>query len=113
MIQRTEGKDFQIIKHPHDKEHSAIQILEGPYKNVKFSYGKVNFQYDEEKEDEPPRVSFNFDILKVPLNLDEKTLYYKSKFKDEVIYILDTLLYSKETKIGNLNTEEKNNEQIS
>jgi len=108
-LNKKEGKDFQIVEHPFEPTHSSIIILEGPYTNVKYSYGRVNFEYDETK-DKPPRISFSFNIINVPLNLEEENLQTDQNFRDEVIDILDALLYSDESKIGNLNINTNNDE---
>jgi hypothetical protein len=55
----TEGVDYCFIYPKDDAQAVNIKLLEGPYKDTIFKYGKVKF----EEKDEQMHLLFAFDII--------------------------------------------------
>lgn len=55
----TEGVDYCFIYPKDDAQAVNIKLLDGPYKDTVFKYGKVKF----EEKDEQMHLLFAFDII--------------------------------------------------
>lgn len=79
----TEGIDYCFIYPKDDAQTVHIRLLDGPYKDTVFKYGKVKF----EEKDEQMHLLFAFDVL-------ESTIKAKKLQKDETFknYIGDLLV---------------------
>ena len=79
-----EGLDFCYIYPKDDAQAVHIRLLEGPYKDTIFKYGKVKF---EEKNDKI-YLLFAYDVLESPIDKPKK-LEKNEQFKN---YIGDLLV---------------------
>ncbi len=82
-----EGLDYCFIYPKDDKTTVHIKLLEGPYKDTIFKYGKVKFK----EEDELMHLLFAYDVLestvKKPSKL-EKDIDFKDYLGDLLVEIM-------------------------
>ena len=79
-----EGVDYCFIYPKHDDQTVHIKLLDGPYKDVVFHYGRVKF----EEKDEQVYLLFNYFVIESP-NVKIKKLEKDADFKN---YIGDMLV---------------------
>jgi hypothetical protein len=80
----TEGIDYCFIYPKDDNTAVNIRLLQGPYKDTLFKYGKVKFK----EENEQIYLLFAYDVLESSVD-DPKKLEKDGKFKD---YLGDLLV---------------------
>jgi hypothetical protein len=80
----VEGVDYCFIYPKHDDQAVHIKLLDGPYKDVVFQYGRVKF----EEKDEQVYLLFNYFVIESP-NVKVKVLEKDADFKN---YIGDMLV---------------------
>ena len=80
----VEGVDYCFIYPKHDDQAVHIKLLDGPYKDVVFQYGRVKF----EEKDEQVYLLFNYFVIESP-NVKVKILEKDNDFKN---YIGDMLV---------------------
>jgi hypothetical protein len=83
---------IQFVEKPSSELYS-IKVVQGPYLGVIYTYGKVSLHEDEAAAE--LRLSFSFNIEKVPDNLDEEELKQSLDFKNFMGDILSQLLEDK------------------
>jgi hypothetical protein len=80
----TEGIDYCFIYPKDDNTAVNIKLLQGPYKDTLFKYGKVKFK----EENEQIYLLFAYDVLESTVDTPKK-LEKDGKFKD---YLGDLLV---------------------
>jgi hypothetical protein len=80
----TEGVDYCFIYPKDDSTAVNIRLLQGPYKDTLFKYGKVKFK----EENEQIYLLFAYDVLESTVDTPKK-LEKDGKFKD---YLGDLLV---------------------
>jgi hypothetical protein len=80
----TEGIDYCFIYPKDDNTAVNIRLLQGPYKDTLFKYGKVKFK----EENEQIYLLFAYDVLESTVDTPKK-LEKDGKFKD---YLGDLLV---------------------
>jgi hypothetical protein len=80
----TEGIDYCFIYPKDDNTAVNIRLLQGPYKDTVFKYGKVKFK----EENEQIYLLFAYDVLESTVDTPKK-LEKDGKFKD---YLGDLLV---------------------
>jgi len=104
-----EGIDYCFIYPKEDTESVHIKLMEGPYKDTLFKYGKVKFQ---EINDEV-HLLFGYDVLESivdkPRKL-EKDSDFKNYLGDFLVELMSANIDQEidDEKIGTNNTEEFN-----
>jgi hypothetical protein len=83
-LKMIEGLDYCFIYPKDDKTSVNIRLLEGPYKDTIFKYGKVKFK----EEDEKVYLLFAYDVLESSID-KPKNLEKDGKFKN---YLGDLLV---------------------
>lgn len=63
-----EGTDFTYIYPKNDKDSVHIKLLEGPYKDTVFKYGKVKFK----EENDQVYLLFAYDVLESSVSKPSK-----------------------------------------
>lgn len=74
-----EGVDYQYIYPANDDKTVHIKLLEGPYKDTVFKYGKIKF----EEKDELCYLLFAYDVLQSPVKKPKK-LEKDEDFKNHI-----------------------------
>jgi len=104
-----EGIDYCFIYPKDDASAVHIKLMEGPYKDTLFKYGKVKF---EEKEDQV-YLLFGYDVLESivdkPRKL-EKDINFKNYLGDFLVELMSANIDQEidDEEIGTNNTEELN-----
>jgi hypothetical protein len=104
-----EGIDYCFIYPKDDASAVHIKLLDGPYKDTLFKYGKVKF---EEKEDQV-YLLFGYDVLESivdkPRKL-EKDINFKNYLGDFLVELMSANIDQEidDEEIGTNNTEELN-----
>jgi len=104
-----EGIDYCFIYPKDDASAVHIKLMEGPYKDTLFKYGKVKF---EEKE-EQVYLLFGYDVLESivdkPRKL-EKDINFKNYLGDFLVELMSANIDQEidDEEIGTNNTEELN-----
>jgi hypothetical protein len=94
MQKKITSKSFQYVEKA-DSEVYSINIKEGRFKGVIYSYGKVDLK--ENKENDQLELNFQFVIHESNNRYDKDTLNDSRKFKN---YISDILKYILEEEFG-------------
>ena len=91
-----------------DSELYSIKVKIGAYKNVIYTYGKVNIAEDDENDQ--LKVSFDYRIEEVPKKLNKKKLEKSEEFKNYIGNILTNLIEEKQynDESTNNNTQDAN-----
>jgi hypothetical protein len=79
-----EGIDYCFITPENDAETVHIRLLDGPYKDTIFKYGKVKF---EERHDQV-HLLFAFDVIESPIKKLDKDLDFKNYLGDMLVEIM-------------------------
>ena len=108
QTQNLEGRDYKLV-YKNDSNLYSIQILSGKYKDVIFTYGKVNVK--EDKENDQCKISFDWKLEEKPEEITED-LNASSNFQNYIGDILrDTLIEGfNARKHTNNNTENTDSE---
>ena len=89
-----EGIDYCFIYPKDDKQSVHIRLIEGPYKDTVFKYGKVKF----EEKDDQMYLLFAYDVLESTIQKPrklEKDMVFKNYLGDLLVEIMS----------GNLETD--------
>jgi hypothetical protein len=84
-----EGIDFCFIYPKDDKTTVHIKLLDGPYKDTTFKYGKVKF----EEKNEQMYLLFGYDVLESTVDKPKK-LEKDSDFKNHIGDLLVEIMSS-------------------
>lgn len=103
-----EGVDYRFIYPKNDNNAVHIELMDGPYKDTIFKYGKVKFK----EEDQQMYLLFGYDVLESKVSKPKKL----EKDEDFKNYIGDLLVEIMSSNIeqeiideaGTNNTEESN-----
>lgn len=103
----TEGIDYCFIFPKEDGQTVHIKLLDGPYKDTTFKYGKVKF----EEKDEEMHLLFAFDVLESTIKVKklQKDLDFKNYIGDLLVQLMSNNMEQEiidET--GTDNTKESN-----
>ena len=82
----------QFVERPTSDFYS-LKIIDGPYRDVIYTYGKV--QAVEDKETNTAKLKFDFKLDEVPEHIDKKNLEIDGTFKNFMGDILVELLEEK------------------
>lgn len=82
-----------------ESEFYSIKLLEGPYRDVIYTYGHVTVQ--EDVENDLARLKFKYRIEEVPPPLSKEEIEADSQFNDYIGDILAEILEDQAAKIGN------------
>lgn len=82
-----EGVDYCFIYPKDDNQGVHIRLLQGPYKDTTFKYGKVKF----EEKDEQMYLLFGYDVLESTVDKPKK-LEKDDKFKNHIGDLLVELM---------------------
>ena len=106
--QNLEDRDYKLV-HKNDSHFYSLQLLTGKYKDVIFTYGKVNVK--EDKELDQCKLSFDWRLEEKPDALTED-LNKSEEFQNYIGDILrDILIESKNAReYTDNNTENINSE---
>ena len=101
----TEGIDYCFIYPKNDEQAVHIRLMQGPYKDTVYKYGRVGF---EEKNGEV-YLQFNFDVIEsiIKKNKLEKDLDFRNYIGDLLVEIMSSNIEQEiidET--GTINSEE-------
>tara|TARA_R110002074_G_scaffold129883_1_gene271231 strand:- start:9774 stop:10091 length:318 start_codon:yes stop_codon:yes gene_type:complete len=98
---------ISFVERP-DSELYSIKVKIGAYKNVIYTYGKVNITEDDENDQ--LKVSFDYRIEEVPKKLNKKKLEKSEEFKNYIGNILTNLIEEKQynDESTNDNTQDAN-----
>tara|TARA_R110002167_G_scaffold140346_1_gene328105 strand:+ start:288 stop:605 length:318 start_codon:yes stop_codon:yes gene_type:complete len=98
---------ISFVERP-DSELYSIKVKIGAYKNVIYTYGKVNIAEDDENDQ--LKVSFDYRIEEVPKKLNKKKLEKSEEFKNYIGNILTNLIEEKQynDESTNNNTQDAN-----
>jgi len=104
-----EGIDYCFIYPKDDASAVHIKLMEGPYKDTLFKYGKVKF---EEKEDQV-YLLFGYDVLESIVDKRrklEKDINFKNYLGDFLVELMSANIDQEidDEEIGTNNTEELN-----
>lgn len=82
----TEGIDYCFIFPKEDGQTVHIKLLDGPYKDTTFKYGKVKF----EEKDEEMHLLFAFDVLESTIKVKklQKDLDFKNYIGDLLVQLM-------------------------
>ena len=82
----TEGVDYCFIYPKDDATSVNIKLLDGPYKDTIFKYGKVKF----EEKDEEMHLLFAFDVLESKMKPKklQKDLDFKNYIGDLLVQLM-------------------------
>lgn len=82
----TEGIDYCFIYPKDDAQAVNIKLLDGPYKNTVFRYGKVRF----EEKDDQMHLLFAFDIIESVIKAKklEKDLDFRNYIGNMLVEIM-------------------------
>ena len=83
-----EGLDYCFIYPKEDEETVHIRLMEGPYKDTIYKYGRVAF---EEKNDQV-YLQFKFDVIESNIKIKklEKDLEFKNYIGDLLVEIMSS-----------------------
>ena len=83
-----EGVDYCFIYPKDDEQAVHIRLLDGPYKDTVYKYGKVGF----EEKNEQVYLQFKFDVIESPLKVKklEKDLDFKNYIGDLLVEIMSS-----------------------
>jgi len=98
----------QFVERPTSDFYS-LRIIDGPYRDVIYTYGKV--QVVEDKENDTARLKFDFKLDEVPEHINKENLEIDGTFKNFMGDILVELLEEKRLhndELTNGNTEKIN-----
>jgi hypothetical protein len=84
-----EGVDYCFIYPKDDESAVHIKLLDGPYKDTTFKYGKVKF----EEKDELMYLLFGYDVLESKVDKPKK-LEKDGKFKNHIGDLLVEIMSS-------------------
>jgi len=84
----------------------ALKVIDGPFKDVIYTYGKVSIHEDEANDQ--LNIKFDFVLNDVPKNLDKAELEKSEEFKNFMGDILSELLEEKLLNDESTNTNTKN-----
>ena len=82
-----EGIDYCFIYPKDDKQSVHIRLIEGPYKDTVFKYGKVKF----EEKDDQMYLLFAYDVLESTIQKPrklEKDMVFKNYLGDLLVEIM-------------------------
>ena len=88
-LKMTEGIDYCFIYPKDDNTAVHIRLLDGPYKDTVFKYGKVKF----EEKDEQMYLLFAYDVLESTVNSPrklEKDMDFKNYLGDLLVEIMSS-----------------------
>jgi hypothetical protein len=91
-----------------DSELYSLKIKVGPFKDVIYTYGKVDIS--EDAENDRAKVSFDWRLEDYPKHLTKEEIEESEEFKNYIGNILTTLIEekSKNDKPANTDTQESN-----
>jgi hypothetical protein len=79
-----EGKDYCFIYPKDDQKSVHIRLLEGPYKDTIYKYGKVKF----EEKDDLVYLQFGYDVIESNIKKLEKDETFKNHIGDLLVEIM-------------------------
>ena len=82
----TEGVDYCFIYPKDDAQTVHIKLLDGPYKDTVFKYGKVKF----EERHEDVHLVFAFDVIESNIKAKklEKDIDFKNYIGDFLVHLM-------------------------
>jgi uncharacterized protein YwqG len=83
-----EGIDYCFIYPKEDEAAVHIKLLDGPYKDTTYKYGRVSF----EEKDEQVYLQFKFDVIESTIKTKtlEKDLDFKNYIGDLLVEIMSS-----------------------
>ena len=83
-----EGIDYSFIYPKEDDAAVHIKLLDGPYKDTTYKYGRVGF----EEKDEQVYLQFKFDVIEstIKTKILEKDLDFKNYIGDLLVEIMSS-----------------------
>jgi uncharacterized protein YwqG len=83
-----EGIDYCFIYPKEDEAAVHIKLLDGPYKDTTYKYGRVSF----EEKDEQVYLQFKFDVIEstIKTKILEKDLDFKNYIGDLLVEIMSS-----------------------
>lgn len=83
-----EGVDYCFIYPKEDDKAVHIKLLDGPYKDTTYKYGRVGF----EEKNEQVYLQFKFDVLESTINTKklEKDVDFKNYIGDLLVEIMSS-----------------------
>ena len=72
-------------------DFSCIKIVEGNYKNVIYTYGKVQFASEENAKGEMP-LKFTYDVKENPNNVDTTSIDFRNYIGDILVEVVEKQL---------------------
>lgn len=97
MIKLREGMDYRIAAPSDENSLANIEILQGPFANVIFRYGKISV--NENKEDDSATLSFEYDVIDNNGILDiEDNEHFKNYMGDLITQFLEDQMSKYEVK---------------
>jgi hypothetical protein len=84
----TEGIDYCFIYPKEDDASVHIKLLDGPYKDTTYKYGRVGF----EEKNEQVYLQFKFDVIESTIEVKklEKDLDFKNYIGDLLVEIMSS-----------------------
>ena len=84
----TEGIDYCFIYPKEDDQAVHIRLLDGPYKDTVYKYGRVGF----EEKNEQMYLQFNFDVIESTIKTKklEKDLDFRNYIGDLLVEIMSS-----------------------
>lgn len=93
-----------------ESEFYSIKLLEGPYRNIIYTYGHVTVQ--EDVENDLARLKFKYRIEEVPPPLSKEEIEVDPDFNNYIGDILAEILEDQAAKIGDAEHRDRNTEVI-
>jgi hypothetical protein len=81
-----EGHDYCFIYPKDDSQSVHIRLLDGPYKDTIFKYGKVKF----DEQDDLVYLQFGYDVLESNIKKLEKDEAFKNHIGDLLVEIMSS-----------------------
>ena len=83
-----EGVDYCFIYPKEDEETVHIRLMEGPYKDTIYKYGRVGF----EEKNEQVYLQFKFDVIEstIKTKILEKDLDFRNYIGDLLVEIMSS-----------------------
>ena len=87
---QTKNKRYAFAQRQGD-DFSCIKIVEGNYKDVIYTYGKVQFASEENAQGEMP-LKFTYDVKENPNNVDTTSIDFRNYIGDILVEVVEKQL---------------------
>lgn len=95
------NEDYIIVNHPSLTDHSSVEVMDGPFLGVVYTYNKVSMSTEDYGGEDRLRINYSYDIVAQPTRLNED-LKNNKDFTNTINEILGSILEDNPGMVGKI-----------